>query len=58
MARSTFHLEIDGLDAFEAFVAILRGEDAAKVSDLISKISSNNDALDAAVKAAPVPSPS
>lgn len=54
MAHSSFHLEIDGLDAFEAFVAILRGDDSAKVADLIAKITVNNDALDAATKAAQV----
>lgn len=46
-----FHLEIHSLDTFRVFVAIIRGEDDAKVQKLIDALNTSTDALREAVAA-------
>jgi len=46
--RRQFHLEIEGLEAFATFVAILRGDDLSKLPELVARLQKSNTALAAA----------
>jgi hypothetical protein len=49
--RPRFHLEIHGLEEFQAFCAILRGErvDPAQLHEMTARLSQSTDTLKAAV---------
>jgi hypothetical protein len=50
MDDGRFHIEIDGLDIFVAFVAFMRGDDEI-LRDMVARLAKSTDALSEAERA-------